>query len=433
MEEDPETDEEEMDTDSSLESGTSRISFRIRVTPDPSKKQVSVLMLTPQWQFDDYGMATITRSLVQNLHQDGTFIKVTCVVLEEDGKINRDQKEDASKMKVQLVGYSRPRGDRGEPELHWLDKSIATYYSDVAYSRNVNYDFIIGHVPYLTNGCLNLKDIFVKRGVNCTVILVVHELPRDEDGAIDEDQLRELSDADVLLFMKKSIHEELLRRDLFQEQESPLDCKMYFPVFPVELFRVQRTESGGSQKILMMTQEKKKLNVEGIDLTLTVKSITETNRKNDAGVTVILFTEETNESAEWADELKGNISCEVIPDVEDLKHQMRYCKLFLYPQKASSPLFGSEALSAIAAGVPVLVPGDSSVGSLLLEMNANSSVVSEADANSWAQRITQIIGNPGAAQDEANNLKYRLLLDTMIPSTHLDFINTITGRDQLFL
>ena len=92
-----------------------------------------------------------------------------------------------------------------EPELHWLDKSIATYYSDVAYSRNVNYDFIIGHVPYLTNGCLNLKDIFVKRGVSCTAILVVHELPRKEDGTIDKEQLRELADADVLLFMRKSI------------------------------------------------------------------------------------------------------------------------------------------------------------------------------------------------------------------------------------
>ena len=90
-EEELDMDEEDMDTDSSLELGSSRISFRIRVTPDPSKKQVSVLILTPQWRFDDYGMATITRSLVQNLRMidpEGTFIKITCAVLEEDGTIS---------------------------------------------------------------------------------------------------------------------------------------------------------------------------------------------------------------------------------------------------------------------------------------------------------------------------------------------------------
>ena len=285
--EDPETDEEEMDTDSSLESGTSRISFRIRVAPDESKKQVSVLMLTPQWRFDEYGMATITRSLVQNLRMidpEGTFIKITCAVLEDDGNISRDQREDAWKLKVKSVGYSRPRGDRGEPELHWLDKSVAKYYSDVAYAGNASYDFIIGHVPYLTNGCLNLKDIFVKRGLGCTAILVVHELPCNENGDVDPEQLRELSDSDVLLFMKKSIHEKLLGRDMSPDQENSPDYKMYFPVFPVELFKAQRTENRESQKILLITYERKSLKVKGLYLSLALNTITETNRKTNTGL-----------------------------------------------------------------------------------------------------------------------------------------------------
>ena len=431
MEEDPGTDEDEMDTDSSVESGTSRISFRIRVTPDPSKKQVSVLMLTPRWRFDDFGMATITRSLVQNLRiidQKGTFIKITCAVLEEDGNISRDQQEDAVKVNVQLVGYSRPRGDRGKPELHWLDKSIATYYSDLAYARNVNYDFIVGHVPYLTNGCLNLKDIFVKRGVNCTAILVIHDLPRKENGEVDEEQLRELSDADLLLFMKKSIHDDLQRRDIFQEQESRPDYKMYFPVFPVEHFKVHRTECGGSKKIMVMTREKRKLNVEGMDLSLAINSITEVSRRTNTDLTINFFTENNGESADWANEF--NIPCQAILDTEDLEYQMRHCQLFLLPHQVSSPLFGSEALSAVAAGVPVLVPKHSAVGSLLLEMNANNSVISEPHIDAWAQRITQIIENPGAAQHEAANLKDLLLLDTRISSSHVDFINIITGMYQ---
>ena len=140
-----------------------------------------------------------------------------------------------------------------------------------------------------------------------------------------------------------------------------------------------------------------------------------------------MFTEKYDEKMEWTKEFKGNIQYEVIPDAEDLKHQMRYCKLFLLPLNVSSPLFGTEALSAIAVGVPILVSGHSAVGSLLLEIDANNSVVSETEEHRWIHRISQKIANPDEAQREANNLKDQLLLDTKIPSTHLDFINIITG------
>ena len=419
-----------MDTDSSLESGTSRISFRIRVAPDESKKQVSVLMLTPQWRFDDYGMAIITRSMVQNLRMidpEGTFIKITCAVLENDENISRGQQEDSSKLKVQLVGYSRPRGDRGERELHWLDRSVATYYPDIACAGNVSYDFIIGHAPYLINGCLNLKDIFVKRGLDCTAILVVHKLPRNQLGEIDGEQLRELSDSDVMLSMETSTQEELLRRIVPQEQERTPEFKMYFPVFPVELFQVQRqknTESGAPRKILMMTKERKGLKVDGLDLQLAVDSITKANRRTNAKMAVTLLTEK-NEKDDWEGE--GTFQCKVVQEMDDMKYHFKKFDLFLLPLKVSSPLFGSEALSAVAAGVPVLVSRHSPMGSLLLEMNANSSVVSETDVDNWSHRIIQKIANPDETQREANRLKDSLLLDTTIPSTHVDFINIITG------
>ena len=76
--------EAEMDTDSSSESEKDRISFRILVTPDSRQKQVNVLMLTPQWQFDGYGVATVTRALVQNVRAidpEEDFIKITLNLL----------------------------------------------------------------------------------------------------------------------------------------------------------------------------------------------------------------------------------------------------------------------------------------------------------------------------------------------------------------
>ena len=61
---------------------------------------ISVLLLATKWQFDTYGLSTANKSLVNNLRvvdRKGKKIKITCAVVEEEGKINRYQKEDAEK------------------------------------------------------------------------------------------------------------------------------------------------------------------------------------------------------------------------------------------------------------------------------------------------------------------------------------------------
>ena len=163
---------------------------------------------------------------------------------------------------------------------------------------------------------------------------------------------------------------------------------------------------------------------------LAANAITEANQKSNAGLTVAMFTEKNDDREEWANEFKGHIHCEMIQDLEDLKHHMRYSELFLLPLKDSSPLFGSEALSAIAAGIPVLVSRHSPMGSLLLEMNQNDAVMSGTDLNTWTDTIINKVVNPEVTQGAANKLRESLLLDTIIPSTHLDFINVITGMFQ---
>ena len=427
---------DEDDTNSSLESGSK---FEIRVTPDPSKKQVSVLMLTPQWRYDDYGIATITRSLAQNLRMvdpKGTFIKITCAVLEDDGKISKDQREDASKLKVQLVGFSRPWLDTGEPKLYWLDKFVGTYYTDIAYSDDMNHDFIIGHVPHLMTGCLNIRDICTRRKQNSKIILVVHKLPRNGNGEIDAEQFRALCQADVVLCLEKSILKELSHKDQPSHEHTP-DYGMYSPTYVIELFNLKRDKKrrkGSVREIYTMTNEKKSLKVNGLDFRLAVTSVAKSYRKTHAPM--IMLTEKNDESKEWEKEFQEclqdtftnvTFQCKVIQGNKDFP--MRKSDLFLLPLKASSPLFGSEALSAIAAGVPVLVSRHSPVGSLLLGMKGNSSVVSETDVDTWSDRIIQKITNPDEAQCEANKLREKLLLDTSIPSTHLDFINIIAGKN----
>ena len=101
--------------------------------PDASRKTISVLLLATKWQFDTYGLSTVNKSLVKNLRlvdPDSKTIKITCAVVEEEGKIKETDLIDARQYEVELRGAKRPKGSkRGKrPKLQWLDKSPGTYY-----------------------------------------------------------------------------------------------------------------------------------------------------------------------------------------------------------------------------------------------------------------------------------------------------------------
>ena len=162
-----------------------RVSLQIPNAPCTPQKQVSVLIITPQWKcFDLYGKSNITRSLIQFLRTidpEGIFVKITCTVLEEEGHVERI--EEVEDLKVQLKGYIRPRftrsrGTKEKADLQWLNENVAKYYNHVV--LETKYDFIIGHAPYFVDGCFNLRSSC--RGHTPKVILFVHELPQHENG-----------------------------------------------------------------------------------------------------------------------------------------------------------------------------------------------------------------------------------------------------------
>ena len=123
-----------------------------------------------------------------------------------------------------------------------LSDLLGTYYTGIAYSSDVNYDFIIGHVPHLTTGCLNLRDIYTRRRHNSKIVLIVHELPHNGNGEIEAEQFRALCEADMVLCMEKSIIQELSQRIVTLEQENTPDYKWYFPGFLTKLFRGRTRE-----------------------------------------------------------------------------------------------------------------------------------------------------------------------------------------------
>ena len=108
---------------------------------------ISVLLLATKWQFDTYGVSTVNRSLVNNLRfvdPDGSKIKITCAVVEEEETINKtEQGNDADSLKVKLMGARQPRGPKEKPDIRWLDRSTATYYGHVM--EDNMYDYIVSH------------------------------------------------------------------------------------------------------------------------------------------------------------------------------------------------------------------------------------------------------------------------------------------------
>ena len=101
--------------------------------PDPHESTISILILAVKWQFDICGLSTINKSLINNLRlvdPGAKTIKITCAVVEEEGKIKDGDVKDAEKYGVVLKGAKRPmrRKKQSKPGSEWLDEYPGTYY-----------------------------------------------------------------------------------------------------------------------------------------------------------------------------------------------------------------------------------------------------------------------------------------------------------------
>ena len=232
---------------------------------------LSVLLLATKWHFDTLGISTINRSLVNNLRLIDPVakkIKIACAVVEEEGKTKQEDIKDAEKHGVQLRGAKQPSGGKKKPSIKWLDRSAAKYYHHLF--KEDTYDFIIGHIPYLANGCFNLKSICQIHRKSPKVLLVIHLLLKTTEGDVNEEQLLDwLKGADVVLSLGKVLHSEITPYiTSLKPGEKPVH-KMYIPTFPLELFNIQREIVRGNkleatQNISLMTGEVKDLEVSGL-------------------------------------------------------------------------------------------------------------------------------------------------------------------------
>ena len=425
---------------------------KLQIGGDPvgsdSRDVIKVLILGTKWQYDSSGISTINKSLIHNLRfvdPDAKKIKITCAVLEEEGKIPDADLKEADVSGVHLKGARQPRGCRKKPNIKWLNESIIKYYTHVPHETN--FDFLIGHVPYLANGCLNVMNWYHDRKQHPRVMLIIHGLPRTNEGQIDEKLLLDwLTEADVVFSMGTTVQSEIIPYIRSLEPEKQPIHKFYIPMYLLEFFEILRDPSynkvQGTQNVTMTTGERS-----GVDFPLAVSAATGASAHvyefDGVRSNLTMLGAREEEKEEWKEEFDRiaqkqrtthhtlSFQYDASADINNVKMHLRKSNLFLLPSKLDSPMFGTEALAAIAAGVPVLISGYSGLAGLLYNMIGEEPVVytssTEPDTETWKNRIIQRLLRPKESQEAANRLREQLLLDSSIAQSHLEFVNTIAG------
>ena len=420
-------------------------------------KQISVLILIPWWHFDTYGISCISKSLISNLRTvdpGAAHIKIYCAVLEEARKIPQDQLNDAEKHKVVLLGAIQPRGKRRKADIKWLDEDINKYYQHVI--MDTKFDFIIGHVPYVADGILNLKDHYEKHGHKPTVILVVHAMPKTEKGEEDEDRLEEwLQEADLILSVGGNVW---MRVNTYvKAADITVDHELYLPGVLTDVTRGEspKRRLSGEQNILIMVSDGEDVDNSGLDFEMAVVSSAQASQNIllSEGSTLsrqlsinlkLVGTNEDNKAA-WEENFnkvkeKHNILTRspsfkfcVPRKPEKLRPHINRAAVVVLPLKQDTTLFGTETLNALAAGVPVLVSKNSGLASLLEDKGMLEPVVWDIDEFSkdkdkWKERLIQKITNPEEAQNLAKELKEVLKVDTKTVATLRNFVAHIISK-----
>ncbi len=423
--------------------------------------KLSVVFMSPHWQCDGYGIATVTRSLINDLWNtdpEGQGLKLTCMVVEEDVKISQKDREDAEKYNVTLLGAKLPfRGrKKAEPNLDWLNQYTGAYYRYIPQSQNI--DIVIGHIPYLADSPLIIKELCQEHGSAPQIGLVIHSFPQTEDGDIDESLLIEwLKAADFVLSVGHGIQLEVSEYLKEIEESSRPQHDIYIPGCDLDLFRINRSPREepikGTQRVTVITGEKKNMSIKGLDFKLavastaraTVKILQQSQARNRVSVNLCVTGTDQQEKSVWEENFANVISDEskddnrlnfvfsTMQDKEEFRKVLQRASLCVLPLRKESTLFGVEALMASYAGVPLLVSKNAGIADLLLEMFGQDSVIElkgvfRKDAENWMNSIIVKTLNANDSEQQASEIKDKLLKETSIESTHHKFVSTIVEK-----
>ena len=425
-------------------------------------RKLNVLTLTPRWRFDTMGLSGVTRSLVNNLRvldPDARNIKITCAVLHEDGKIGEAEMKDAGKHGVRLRGAKLPKWRKDKPKLSWLNEDVTKYYQHILIKDQ--YDFIIAALPYFTEGSLFLRDMSKElcEGHSPKVILVAHSIPTTDDGDDDEDSLLLwLHEADVVLSVGNKVFSKI--ESCIDSNDIDIDHKIYLLGFELDLFKIERKvklneHPVGEQNILMIKAELDNFQASNLDFELAVSSSAKASEKmltqesryltDELSFILKMLSEREHGNSSWKENfnlVKKNCKLEdqllsfkyhAVQVTEEMTSHLKRACVFVLPLKRPNVQFGSEALVAIAAGIPVLVSKSSGIATFLQSIGEQDPIVWDTgkfanDVSIWMERLTEKLCDQTKAESQARELRKALLLGATIACTHVEFTKIVCGK-----
>ena len=244
---------------------------------------ISILFLASTWKYDGHGITSINRSIINDLwmaDQNATKVKMTCALLEqEDHLITLEEREDAKKHKVNLIGAMLPRGVEDLPEVTEVDRYCYAFFQHIDF-KTLKVTHIVGHMPNMVNAAFSLRDIFRIAGQSPKVVLVIHTLPTKNSTTDMASLSNVLLESDIVVSVGHPMYQEISQyiRTLPDENKKPRH-KVYIPGGPVELLSTKRPSKHehkqGPRNILVITGERSKgTAAKGLDYEVAVAAST---------------------------------------------------------------------------------------------------------------------------------------------------------------
>ena len=416
--------------------------------------ETSILFLSPTWKYDGYGIASINRSLIDDLwmaDKRGTNIKMTCALLgEQDGNITQPEWDEARRHHVRLIGATLPRGMDKLPDIPEIDRYCSAFFRHFDFTRE-RITHIVGHMPYMYNAAFSMLDVFRFAGQTPKVVLVMHALPR-KHSTVDMASLgHALEESDIVVSIGQPMYDEISQHIGLLQGAKPRH-KVYIPGGPVKLLLTQRPSRSnlthGPHNILVITGEPENTQAKGLDYDVAVAASTKATGNITYQNTIVqLLTVGTSQEERnaWESQFAKvkrevntfpkclNFEYQCFQDVPDLSRFFQLSSVCILPFRPYSTVYGIEGIWAAYAGTPLLVSSNTGLADFLQTLQINEPLIQqhgdlEEGQMLWNDEIKQRICHPVTARENASIVQQKCLFDISIARSHLELIRTILGN-----
>ncbi len=427
----------------------------------PVKKDICVGFLSPRWHQDYYGIATLTHLLIDNIRtvdEKSEVVKIYCLVAQRKEDISQEDYDDAAKRGVMLVGAESLFGDLYtwnttlERAIDALNVFPGAYYHHIQ-GEIPKLTHLVGHIPYLADGPLNIKTTIYKDS-SPKIILMNHVSATAQKAKGDEvDLLRWYKSADYIFSVGHILYDDtdkvLKALDIYAHS-------LYLPGCSTDYLKTKWTpaqEGNFGHHVLVLASDIEMQKMTGKDIPLAVRIMAKVNELSVLAnsrnrITLKIGNVPTEEWQIMEGDIEAlikyinmknshlSITNTIVDTPEKLTRLLKSCALYLLPLKQGALIFDIETLKAASIGLPILVPKTSSAACLIQNictLPADEFMVGDhSNFEKWVHPVMDKLGNQKDALRVAEDIRHSLILDTTIAKTNMGFVKEILSKYDIF-